>query len=237
MAKERHDLLVKFPSYDRRDEFDSTFYDKVKVWEAARATSAATTFFDEIKIGPNKRVFLDGATGANNPVRELWLEAKNVWRGRPLQEQVQCIVSIGTGMPFVQGFRTDTLNILGTLQAIATETETTARNFAAEHEDLDNQGSYIRLNVQQGLQDVNVEDSESKSTISAMTEEYASGREVRKTLYSFREKVRHTESSHPATRPPLPSAYEDGPSKASLFEKKWSSPYANAYSTSGERDW
>lgn len=220
VAKEKHDLLVKFPSYTRFREFDSTFYDKVKVWEVARATSAATTFFDEITIGPNKRVFLDGATGANNPVCELWLEAQNVWRSRPLQEQIQCIVSIGTGIPFAQGFKTDAFNILGTLQAIATETETTARRFAAEHEDLDNRGSYVRLNVQQGLQDVNMEDAESKSTISAMTEEYASGREVRKILLSFTEKVRHTESSHPTIYPFLPSSYEDGPSRASLFQNE-----------------
>lgn len=237
MAKESHDLLVKFPSSTRSDEFDSTFYDRVKVWEAARATSATTTFFDEVRIGPHKRVFLDGATGANNPVRELWLEAQNVWKSPPLQEQIQCIVSIGTGMPFVQGFKTDAFNILGTLQALATETERTVRSFAAEHEDLDNRGSYVRLNVQQGLQDVNVEDAESKSTISAMTEGYASGREVRKILHSFKEKVRHTESSHPTIHPFLPSSYEDGPSRASLFQNEWSSSHANAYGMSGRRGW
>lgn len=237
VAKERHDLVVKFASYTRLNEYDSTFFDTVKVWEAARATSAATTFFDEVTIGPNKRVFLDGATGANNPVRELWIEAQNVWRGRPLQEQIQCLVSIGTGMPFAQGFKTDAFNILGTLQAIATETETTAERFAAEHEDLDNRGSYVRLNVQQGLQDVNMEDAESKSTISTMTHKYATGREVQKILLSFREKICHTESSHPTIHPFLPSSYEDGPSRASLFQNEWSSSHANVYGMSGGRGW
>ncbi len=237
VAKERHDLLVKFPSCTRFKELDSTFYDRVKVWEAARARSAATTFFDEVTLGPNKRVFLDGATGANIPVRELWVEAQNVRRSRPLQEQIQCIVSIGTGMPFAQGFKSDAFNIVGTLQTLPIEIERTASSFAAEYEDLNNRGSYVRLNVQQGLQDVNVEDAESKSTISAMTEEYASGREVRKILLSFTERVRRTESSHPSIHPFLPSSYEDGPSRASLFHNEWSASHANAYGMRGSRGW
>lgn len=140
-------------------------------------------------------------------------------------------------MPFAQGFETDAFNILGTLQAIATETETTARRFAAEHEDLDNRGSYVRLNVQQGLQDVSMEDAESKSIISALREEYASGREVRKILLSFKEKVRHTESLHPTIYPFFPSRYEDCHSRASLFQNEQSSSHANAYDMSGGRGW
>ena len=147
VAKERHDLLVQFLSYTRFNKFDSMFYDRVKIWEVARSTSAATTFFDEVTVGPNKKIFLDGTTGAYNPVRELWLEAQNVWRTRPLQGQIQCIVSSGTGMPFARGFKTDAFNILGTLQAIAREIETTARRSAAEHEDLDNRCSYVRSDV------------------------------------------------------------------------------------------
>ena len=229
---------MKFRSYTRLNEYDSTFYDNVKIWEAARATSAATTFFDEVTIGPNKRIFLDGATSANNPIRELWLEAQSVWRnGPPLHEQIQCIVSIGTGMPLVRGFQTDALNILKTLQTIATETETTAGHFAAEHEDLDNRGSYIRLNVQQGLQDVKVEDAESKSTISAMTEEYASGREVRKILHSFREKVRHTESSHPTADPDIPSSSEEVSNSVSFSKTDWPSFPVNAHIIDSGRGW
>jgi len=45
---------------------------KVKIWEAARATSAATSFFNPITIGTES--FVDGATGANNPINELWTE-------------------------------------------------------------------------------------------------------------------------------------------------------------------
>lgn len=42
-------------------------YRTVRIWEAARATSAASTFFDSVEIGNNGQRFLDGGTGANKP--------------------------------------------------------------------------------------------------------------------------------------------------------------------------
>jgi predicted acylesterase/phospholipase RssA len=43
----------------------------VKIWEACRATSAASSFFDAITVGRFGEGFLDGATGANNPAWEV----------------------------------------------------------------------------------------------------------------------------------------------------------------------
>jgi patatin-like phospholipase/acyl hydrolase len=48
-----------------------------KIWEVARATSAAASFFDPIKIGSHGTKFLDGGTGANNPIYEMWMLAKD----------------------------------------------------------------------------------------------------------------------------------------------------------------
>jgi patatin-like phospholipase/acyl hydrolase len=42
-------------------------YSDCYTWEACRATSAATTFFDPITIGPMKQSFADGAVAYNNP--------------------------------------------------------------------------------------------------------------------------------------------------------------------------
>ena len=36
------------------------FYDICQIWEAVRATSAASTFFEPIQIGPNDETFVDG---------------------------------------------------------------------------------------------------------------------------------------------------------------------------------
>lgn len=46
-----------------------------KVWQACRATSAATTFFDPIAIGIPPEEFVDGALGMNNPIFALWNQA------------------------------------------------------------------------------------------------------------------------------------------------------------------
>ena len=51
----------------------------VKMWEAARATSAATTFFDPIQIGYHGEKFADGALRHNNPIYQVYQEAKDLW--------------------------------------------------------------------------------------------------------------------------------------------------------------
>ena len=47
-------------------------YRSTKVWEAYHATSAAMSFFDPVSIGDFQAGFVDGAIGANNPLREGW---------------------------------------------------------------------------------------------------------------------------------------------------------------------
>ncbi|KAJ5047785.1 hypothetical protein J3E74DRAFT_283391 [Bipolaris maydis] len=44
----------------------SGLLNSVTIWEACRATSAATSFFDSIAIRWFGEQFVDGATGANN---------------------------------------------------------------------------------------------------------------------------------------------------------------------------
>jgi len=46
----------------------SDLLNSVRIWEACRATSAASSFFNPIAIGRYKEEFMDGATGANNPI-------------------------------------------------------------------------------------------------------------------------------------------------------------------------
>jgi hypothetical protein len=88
--------------YGANDLLDST-----KIWEACRATSAASSFFDGIAIGRYQEEFVTGATGANNPVWELWNQAQLIWGLEPLQDNVRCLVSVGTGIPSLKPFRDD----------------------------------------------------------------------------------------------------------------------------------
>lgn len=71
-----------------------------KIWEAARATSAAPTYFPRIEIGPlnRKQAFIDAGVGCNNPTNEVIQECELIYGS---DAKVACIVSIGTGRPEV----------------------------------------------------------------------------------------------------------------------------------------
>lgn len=58
--------------------FRTSLLNIAKTWEAARATSAASSFFNSIYIGDEG--FVDDASGANNPIDEVWSEARDIWR-------------------------------------------------------------------------------------------------------------------------------------------------------------
>ena len=64
----------------------------IKIWDACRATSAASSFFDliQINMGKYREESIDGTTGANNSVQEVWNEAKDVWITEPLGMNIKC---------------------------------------------------------------------------------------------------------------------------------------------------
>jgi hypothetical protein len=154
----------------------------VTIWEACRATSAATSFFDPIAIGRFGEQFVDGATGANNPVREVWDQAQLAWGPEPLEGKVKCLVSIGTGVPSLKAFKDDVFNIGQTLAAIATETEVTAERFRRERGPLDSTGRYYRFNVVRGLEDIGLEEAKKVKEMAAATRRYISSQEVHRQM-------------------------------------------------------
>ena len=143
-----------------------------KIWEAGRATSAASSFFDPITIGDFEESFIDGATGANNPVYEVWNEAQDIWPSGSLEDKIKCLVSIGTGVPSLTPFKDDIISISRSLLAIATETEKTAERFSRDKSRLDDMRRYYRFNVLRGLEDIGLEDSKRKNAIVAATDRY-----------------------------------------------------------------
>jgi hypothetical protein len=156
----------------------------VRIWEACRATSAASSFFDPIAIGRYKEEFVDGALGANNPVVELWDQAQLMWGFEQLDGRVKCLVSIGTGVPSLKPFPDDVLHIGETLVAIATETEQTAERFRRDKAYLDSSGRYFRFNVVRGLEDLGLEESTKAKDIAAATRRYVAAQETFKQMHA-----------------------------------------------------
>jgi predicted acylesterase/phospholipase RssA len=165
----------------------------VKIWEACLATSAASSFFDPIAIGRYEEEFVDGATGANNPVWELWNQAQLIWGPEPLESRIKCLVSIGTGVPSIKPFKDDVLHIGKTLIAIATETEQTAQRFRRDKTHLDDTGRYYRFNVASGLESIGLEESKKRKEIAAATRRYVGSQEVLKQMQTCAEKMARRE--------------------------------------------
>ncbi|KAK2009896.1 patatin-like phospholipase [Colletotrichum eremochloae] len=66
----------------------------IKIWQAARATSAAPTYFAPLKVDGYQ--FVDGGLEANNPLGWLWNEVLTTFGAK---REAACFLSLGTGVP------------------------------------------------------------------------------------------------------------------------------------------
>lgn len=122
-----------------------------KIWEAARASTAAPTYFKaaEITIRPNVvERFVDGGMGCNNPVLQLCEEAKRVYKGR----KIDCVISIGTGTTPSKGLSRPSplqnrvpIYVVPTLREIANDCEKNHEIMFQEFKNRPN--TYFRFNV------------------------------------------------------------------------------------------
>lgn len=164
------------------------------IWEAARATSAALTFFKPIVIDDVK--YGDGGTGWNNPTEEAIAEAHNIWPNRP----IGCLVSIGTGLEDVIQLRDGTDAQRGPARSLLrkalpklsfqvevaeycvdslTSCETIHRRLAEHPDRLGIDGKYFRFNVPQGMSKIGLEEWEKVGDMIALTKNYMAHGDVR----------------------------------------------------------
>ncbi|PVH79912.1 FabD/lysophospholipase-like protein [Cadophora sp. DSE1049] len=155
---------VHFTNY-AKPHAQSYLLGDVKIWEAARATASAPTFFDPIEISCNgfTETFVDGALGHNNPVNQLWMEAEEEFGG-PLESKIQCILSLGTGRPALKEVGSSMKGFGKTLLAITVETQRTAVTFHKMHKGLADNGGYFRFDPPD-LQEVGLDESKKRGLI------------------------------------------------------------------------
>ncbi|KAI0886641.1 phospholipase [Annulohypoxylon maeteangense] len=149
----------------------SASLNRMLMWEACRATSAAQTFFDSIVVdGVN---YSDGGLHYNNPVHLVHSEASNVFEGRQ-----QLIISLGTGKAGPEEFNPNLLTIAKQLARIATDTEKAANDFARQRggEDVRN-NRYFRFNLENNGK-IGIEEAKKIRTIGVLTEQYLGMEEV-----------------------------------------------------------
>ena len=173
VAASNMEYLRRFRSYKVRENTETN----CAIWEAARATTAAPTFFKRISIGEPGQIsedFLDAGIKCNNPTEEVIEEARLVFKDdRP----VGCILSIGTGHPGTVGLakpdafqKVLPLELINVLKQIATNCEETATRLTKKF--LKCPKMYFRFSVSYGAGSISLEEWERMGEITSHTKSY-----------------------------------------------------------------
>lgn len=142
------------------------------ICQAARATSAATTFFDPVSIEDME--FVDGALGANNPVEQVEEEATELWCPETgnIKPLVKCFISIGTGNMGTYDINDRLDKFMATLAKMSTDAERIAESSMRRWRQQYDQNRYFRFNVEHGLKSVGMKEYRKKGEIQAATYRY-----------------------------------------------------------------
>ena len=176
--KQQHSRSVEerwlFRSYDhlRRDHLEAgdwmnpgytnTLNPEVKIWEVARATTAAPGYFHQMKIGNDP--YMDGGVGSNNPSDLAWHNARQA--SRCSNPWIRVFLSVGTGRPQPNSHFGGNGNIPALVRHgihRITDTEDVHKHIVNI---VQNQGQrktcYKRFNVDRGLQKVRMDEWKTK---------------------------------------------------------------------------
>ncbi|KAL8701275.1 MAG: hypothetical protein Q9201_005000 [Fulgogasparrea decipioides] len=148
-----------------------------RIWEAARATTAAPTFFKRITIaddGGAQEDFLDGGLRFNNPAELVLREAMKTFGDA---SKLGCLVSIGTGHPGTIGLsqpdafqKIIPTKMVGVLKRIATNCEETAHELAGRFRQSPDR--YFRYSVSHGIGSISLEEWEKMNEVQVHTKAY-----------------------------------------------------------------
>ncbi|KAK6339833.1 hypothetical protein TWF718_009224 [Orbilia javanica] len=167
-GEDSHPVFLRSYSNETRSDHYSA---NMKIWEACRATSAATMFFDQFeKVSQGvTQVFFDGAFAYNNPVSRVYQEAIDLWGSRE-----SLLISIGTGGKPDSSMMGGLKGLFAGILEIALSTEKEDTSFKEAHSKMVEAGLFYRFNVP-WIGQIGIDNHERLDIIYAATTTYLDG--------------------------------------------------------------
>ncbi|THU91085.1 FabD/lysophospholipase-like protein [Dendrothele bispora CBS 962.96] len=169
---------MRFPRVFRTYKLLGNSDPNCKIWQAARATTAAPTFFKRISIpgvGGIEETFIDAGIKCNNPAKQVREEARRLFGEN---RTVGVFVSIGTGHSGTIGLSNPDVfqrilpsQLIDTLKNIATDCESVADELASQYGERE-ESVYFRFNVTHGVGQISLEEWKKISEIVTHTKAY-----------------------------------------------------------------
>ncbi|ROW01599.1 hypothetical protein VSDG_02235 [Cytospora chrysosperma] len=160
MPLQDRNTTVRLRTYD----VEGDRFPKCKVYEAARATTAASTYFKPMILKDNQGMeqeFVDAALGRNNPINVLPEEAISLFG---TQRRLGCVVSLGTGSRKAELVQARAVREMGkqivSLLKVMKEFTTDTRR---DHEQMEMKfnnfpGVYFRFDVEGGAEGISLDE-------------------------------------------------------------------------------
>ncbi|PTB69624.1 FabD/lysophospholipase-like protein [Trichoderma citrinoviride] len=161
--------------------------DRVTISLATRATSAAPTFFPEVKWPegvPDKKqqlTFWDGGLLNNNPIDQLWYARYELVQPDEPAPPVSCVISLGTGYTTPGSSPADSwfslVGVASSVMGFATNTNAKGKDFSRHMTALNNraehaQTRYVRLNPHLGNSEIGLADYTKMDELKALARAY-----------------------------------------------------------------
>lgn len=198
MPEQRHRETVKLRTYD----ISGDKYPNCLIYEAARATTAATTYFRPMAIkneDGREEKFVDAALGTNNPISILLEEAAELF-GK--QRTLGCVVSLGTGSRQVEmapagGDRLIEktkflVSAIKVMKEIGTDSEKDHERMKVKFGEFED--TYFRLNVDGGAQGIELSDWKKIGELKERTRTYLQKPEIKKYIEALADVLLHNRS-------------------------------------------
>jgi hypothetical protein len=162
----------------------------LKIWQACRGTSAATTFFEPLAIG--KDIYFDGGLLYNNPVQLVHIEGAEMFPGRET-----LLLSLGTGISSGEVFNPNFANVGKQLADLATQTEKEADAFfERDGAQAARSQRYFRFNIP-NIGDIALDEAKELNTIKNAAEKFLNVGEVSLKIQSCSEQLAEGEPRLP----------------------------------------